>query len=200
MTRFNRLSRFARFLGTAAVVVGLALLGYVGFVFIEGYRQQQSFHGAKSAATPAATSAAGDPAPGAAPALVEGKAIGEVRISRIGMRAVISQGESDAVLRVGAGHLADTPWPGQPGNVVIAGHRDTVFRPLRNIRAGDVVDITTETTVAHYQVVSTRIVQPTDLSVLKPSDGNTLTLITCYPFSYIGHAPERFVVRATEVR
>lgn len=177
---------FARRAGSLAIVVGIAMLSYVAGVFLQARAHNSAFHPGSSAS--------------AAPRLVEGAAIGEVRIDRIGMRAVISQGDSDAVLRLGAGHLADTPWPGQPGNVVIAGHRDTIFRPLRNVRAGDLVDITTESTVAHYQVVSARIVPPTDLSVLSPTDGNTLTLITCYPFSFVGRAPERFVVRATEVR
>ena len=175
--------------GAVAIVVGVAMLSYVAGVLLQARAYRSAFHG------PSPASAAS-----AAPHLVDGAAIGEVRIDRIGMRAVISQGESDAVLRVGAGHLIDTPWPGQPGNVVIAGHRDTIFRPLRNVREGDIVDVTTETTVAHYRVVSTRVVPPTDLSVLKPSEGNSLTLITCYPFSFIGRAPERFVVRAVEVR
>jgi len=171
--------------GAIAIVIGIAMLSYVAGVLLEARAHSHSFRPGTSAA---------------APRLVDGAAIGEVRIERIGMHAVISQGESDAVLRLGAGHLADTPWPGQPGNVVIAGHRDTVFRPLRNVRPGDLVDVTTETTVAHYQVVSARVVSPADLSVLQPSKENTLTLITCYPFSFVGRAPERFVVRATEVR
>jgi sortase A len=188
----TRAGAFARRLSTVAMIVGVALLSYVAGVYLQARVHENSFHG------PSATAAASPSM--ALPRLVEGEAIGEVNISRIGMRAVISQGESDAVLRMGAGHLADTPWPGQPGNVVIAGHRDTIFRPLRNVRAGDLVDVTTETRVAHYRVVSTGVVSPTDLSVLKPSDDNTLTLITCYPFGFVGSAPERFVVRATEVR
>jgi sortase A len=187
MTSARSLARHA---GMLAIIAGVAMLSYVAGVMLQARAHLNSFHGATSASTAVA----------APPHLVEGAAIGEVRIDRIGMRAVISQGESDAVLRVGAGHLADTPWPGQPGNVVIAGHRDTIFRPLRNVREGDLVDVTTETTIAHYKVVSTRVVPPTDLSVLEPSGGNSLTLITCYPFGFVGQAPERFVVRATEVR
>lgn len=180
----NDARTFARRAGTLAILIGVAMLSYVAGVFLQARAHRDSFVPRASA-----------PAP-----LVEGAAIGEVRIDRIGMKAVVSQGESDAVLRIGAGHLADTPWPGQPGNVVIAGHRDTIFRPLRNVRTGDLIDLTTDAGVARYRVVSTGIVRPTDLSVLKPSTGNTLTLITCYPFSFIGRAPERFVVRATEVR
>jgi len=179
---------FLRAIGTLSLIIGVGMLSYVGSVFVLARAHSNSFHPSS-----AATSAAATP-------LVEGAAIGEMRIARIGMRTVISQGESDAVLRLGAGHLADTPWPGQPGNVVIAGHRDTIFRPLRNVREGDLVDVTTATTTAHYRVISTRVVSPTDVSVLRPSGSNTLTLITCYPFNFIGRAPERFVVQATEVR
>jgi len=180
----NGARTFARRAGTFAILIGIAMLSYVAGVYLQARAHRDSFVPSESA-----------PAP-----LVEGAAIGEVRIDRIGMRAVVSQGESDAVLRIGAGHLADTPWPGQPGNVVIAGHRDTIFRPLRNVENGDVIDLTTNVRVAHYRVVSTSTVPPTDLSVLKSSDGNTLTLITCYPFSFVGRAPERFIVRAIEVR
>ena len=187
----NRARGFARKAGTLAIIVGVAMLSYVAGVLLQARAHLNSFHGATSPSASLSISA---------PKLVEGAAIGEVRIDRIGMRAVISQGESDAVLRIGAGHLADTPWPSQPGNVVIAGHRDTIFRPLRNVREGDIVDVTTETTIAHYKVVSTRVVPPTDLSVLEPSSGNTLTMITCYPFGFVGQAPERFVVRAEQVR
>jgi sortase A len=134
------------------------------------------------------------------PTLIEGAPIGQVRVDRIGMKALVSQGESEAVLRIGAGHLADTSWAGQPGNIVLAGHRDTVFRPLRKIQKGDVIDLSTDSGVSHYRVVSTAVVPPTDLSVLEPTAGNTLTLVTCYPFTFIGSAPERFVVHAVEVR
>ena len=181
---------FARWLSVAAIITGVALVSYVAGVYLQARAHENSFHGPSAATAPSM----------AMPRLVDGEAIGEISISRIGMRAVISQGDSDAVLRVGAGHLADTPWPGQPGNVVIAGHRDTVFRPLRNVREGDLVDVTTETTVAHYRVVSAKIVSPTDLSVLKQNDGNSLTLITCYPFGFVGSAPERFIVRAAEIK
>lgn len=173
-----------RFIGGAVMLIGLGVLTVATIEVLQARAHRDSFVPNVSA-----------PAP-----LVDGAAIGEVRVDRIGMKALVSQGESDAVLRIGAGHLADTPWPGQPGNVVIAGHRDTIFRPLRQIQKGDVIDLETDTRVAHYTVVSTSVVSPTDLSVLQPTDGNTLTLITCYPFRFIGHAPERFVVRATEVR
>ena len=88
---------------------------------------------------------------------------------------------------------------GKPGNVGIAGHRDTFFRPLRNVQAGDIITLTTLRGEYRYRVVSTKIVSPDNVAVLD-SDGNQiLTLVTCYPFYYVGSAPERFIVRATRV-
>jgi len=82
------------------------------------------------------------------------------------------------------------------GNVALAAHRDTFFRPLKNVRQGDRIRMTTPDGIFTYVVRDTRIVAPTDVSVLEPTPEDTLTLITCYPFTYIGTAPKRFVVRA----
>ena len=89
--------------------------------------------------------------------------------------------------------------PGTPGNVGLAGHRDTFFRALRNIRPDDTIELETTEGTYRYQVSSTRIVTPRDVSVLKSSGGPTLTLVTCYPFYYVGSAPKRFIVHATAV-
>lgn len=193
---------FARYAGTAAVVAGLAMLTYAGVVVLKARAHQRSFE-----ATPAAKPTTAAPLPvsvsasaSASAPLTEGATIGEIRVDRIGLKTVITQGETDAILDLGAGHLADTPWLGQPGNVVLAGHRDTVFRPLERIRAGDVIEVTGHSATVRYTVISTKVVEPTDLSVLDASDGNTLTLITCFPFVYVGHAPHRFIVRANEIR
>ncbi len=192
MIRIRSLTRHA---ATAAVIAGIALLSYAGVVVLKARAHQQTFD-ASSVPEPAAA-----PAPASAPApLVEGMTIGEIRVDRIGLKTVVTEGETDAILDLGAGHLADTPWLGQPGNVVLAGHRDTVFRPLEYIRAGDVIDVTGHSGAARYRVTSTKIVAPTDLSVLDASDDDTLTLITCFPFVYVGHAPQRFIVRATAIR
>jgi sortase A len=86
--------------------------------------------------------------------------------------------------------------PGQLGNVGIAGHRDTFFRPLRNIRQGDMIALTTLEGEYRYRVVSTSVVSPSEVSVLRPTGEEVLTLVTCYPFYYVGSAPERFIVRA----
>jgi sortase A len=97
------------------------------------------------------------------------------------------------------GHLRGSARSGERGNLVLAGHRDTFFRELRGIREGDEVTIRALEGEFQYQVESTAVVHPDQTEVLKPSDGATLTLITCYPLGYIGNAPERFIVRASKV-
>ena len=89
--------------------------------------------------------------------------------------------------------------PGETGNAVIAGHRDTFFRPLRNVRLGDEIFVDTPQGHIEYRVTSLRVVHPRDLSVLDPTDDEVLTLITCYPFTLLGSAPDRFIVRAARI-
>lgn len=167
------------------------MLGYAGVVMLRSRAHQQTF-----VASPVAVISE----PAAPEPLTLGTTIGEIRLDRLGIRTVITQGETDDILDLGAGHLADTPWLGQAGNVVLAGHRDTVFRPLEHVRIGDVIEVTGHSTTMRYAVTSTTIVDPTDVSVLEASAENTLTLITCFPFVYVGHAPRRFIVRAAEIR
>jgi sortase A len=131
-------------------------------------------------------------------AIPDGRLIGRVEIPKLHLSAVVFQGADSSVLDHGVGHVDSSALPGQPGNVVLAAHRDTFFRSLRNIRNGDIVAITTESGLRTYQVSSTEIVKPTETSVLDPTAKPTLTLITCYPFYYVGHAPRRFIVRAVD--
>jgi sortase A len=112
---------------------------------------------------------------------------------------MVVEGTTTTALRRAAGHITGTGMPGVPGNVGIAAHRDTFFRPLRNIRKNDIVTLTTGAGEYRYRVVSTRVVDPGDFSVLNPSDGEILTLVTCYPFYFVGSAPGRFVVRAERI-
>jgi sortase A len=102
-------------------------------------------------------------------------------------------------LNVAVGHLSDTALPWEPGNSAFAAHRDTFFRPLKDIKAGDLVRVATPRGLFEYRVRQTTIVNPEDVWVLNATDQQVLTLITCYPFSYIGHAPQRFVVRAERI-
>jgi sortase A len=110
--------------------------------------------------------------------------------------ATVLEGSDDATLSRAAGHIEDTAFPGERGNMGIAGHRDTTFRPVRNLKVGDPLIVTTADRVLEFQVTSTMIVNPDDVYVLDPTDQPTLTLVTCYPFTFIGHAPQRFIVKA----
>jgi sortase A len=132
-------------------------------------------------------------------AVADGDVIGEMNIPRLGLKTIVAQGDSAKVLRRAVGHLRETPLPGEPGNVALAGHRDGFFRPLRNIRTGDAISLNTLDGEFVYQVESTEVVFPSDVQVLQPSRQNTLTLVTCFPFYYVGSAPKRFIVRARQI-
>ena len=133
-------------------------------------------------------------APGREPA--EAALLGRIDIPRVGVSAVILQGTSERCLEQAAGHVASTALPGGGGNVAIAGHRDSVFRHLEGIRLGDAIKVSTPEATRLYRVDAIRIVDPSDTAVLAPARTPRLTLITCYPFHYIGPAPHRFVVQA----
>src|SRR5204863_4087657 len=126
-----------------------------------------------------------------------GTLLGRLEAPSVRMSTAVLEGSDDTTLRRGAGHIEDTPFPGQAGNIGIAGHRDTVFRPLRNIKIGDPLAITTADRAYRYRVSKTLIVGPHDVYVLDPTERPTVTLVTCYPFDFIGHAPKRFIVQAT---
>jgi sortase A len=111
----------------------------------------------------------------------------------------VVEGVNRLILRRSVGHIPGTALPGQPGNVGISGHRDTFFRPLRNIRRDDVITLTTLLGEYRYRVVSTKVVSPSDVEVLDPGKNEILTLVTCYPFYFVGLAPGRFIVRAERV-
>lgn len=128
-----------------------------------------------------------------------GELIGTLEIPRLGMCDPIVEGDGEGVLARATGHLPDTPLPWESGNTAVAGHRDTVFRPLARIRVGDVIAINSNGQRYQYTVRDTRVVEPDDLSVLQDGPEPSLTLITCYPFRFIGPAPKRFVVRAERV-
>jgi sortase A len=132
--------------------------------------------------------------------LPTGSLVGRIEIPRIGISAMVLEGDGDGVLEKAVGHVPTTAFPGGPGNVVIAGHRDTFFRALRKIRKDDDIIFTTTQGTYNYQVGSIEEVGPQDVQVLKASLHPTLTLVTCYPFDYIGPAPERFVVQAWETQ
>ncbi len=141
----------------------------------------------------------------------EGDLLGRVSIDRLNLSAMVREGVSAATLRIAVGHVPATASPGQPGNFVIAAHRDTLFRALKDIQEGDRVRFQSASGTYIYQVLATKIVKPSDVTVLRADGGglipaaaaeNTqrpaslLTMITCYPFYYVGSAPKRFIVEA----
>ena len=128
-----------------------------------------------------------------------GEPIGRLEVPRLHLSAVVANGDDDETLRVAIGHLPDTPLPWEEGNSALAGHRDTLLRALRNIRVDDDMRVVTAYGEFMYQVKRIVIVAPDDLSVLAPTPQAALTLVTCYPFSYVGHAPKRFIVQAARV-
>ena len=135
--------------------------------------------------------------PALPPAVHERRAwIARLDAPSVALSATVLEGSDDGTLARAAGHIEDTAFPGQPGNIGIAGHRDTIFRPLRRLRTGDPITLSTSDRVFHYRVSGTKIVDPQDVYVLNPTDRPAVTLVTCYPFEFIGHAPRRFIVRA----
>jgi len=199
------------------LVIGILTLSYVGFALLdaklyqayETWRFQQALKGT----APSIGSGESLHLPPLPPGLAEanhtrqnlgiaagvGSPLGLIEISAIGLEVMILEGTDDGVLRRGVGHIPGTPLPGQQGNVSIAGHRDTFFRPLRKIRKNDEITLTTLNGTFRYRVDFTQVIDPENTRVLANSDEAILTLVTCYPFYFVGSAPKRFIVRAHRV-
>lgn len=122
--------------------------------------------------------------------------LGRIEIPRVGVSAIVEDGEADSTLAESVGHVPGTALPGERGNSALAAHRDTYFRDLEDIQDGDEIYFTTATAIFKYRVDNVSVVDPSDVSVLAASSDSRLTLITCYPFHYFGPAPKRFVVTA----
>jgi sortase A len=186
-------------------VIGVGCLGTVLLQTIDARafqaEQRVAFARAEAAARARreagrAGAAASEPASGAAAALTPGALVGLLEIPRLRVSTPIVQGDDAATLDRAVGHLPDTPLPWQPGNSAVAAHRDRLFRPLEHIAVGDEIVVRTADAEIRYRVAATSVVSPRDLSVLDPRERDTLTLITCYPFRYVGRAPKRFIVHA----
>jgi len=169
---------------------GILALAYAGFLFADAHVYQavqiQKLEQASPLAQP--------------PHLADGDVLGEISLPRLQLEAVVVQGDSADDLKRAVGNLSNSALPGEHGNVALAAHRDTFFRPLRDIRVGDEIKFKTREHNFGYVVESMEVVAPSDISVLQPSTGHDLTLLTCYPFHYIGPAPKRFVVFAREIK
>jgi sortase A len=126
--------------------------------------------------------------------------LGVLRIPRLRIEVAVLPGTDDHTLDRAVGHIDDTALPGTDGNAGIAGHRDGFFRGLKDIAEGDVIELETGKVKEVYRVERTWVVDPHDVSVLDPTPTRALTLVTCYPFYFVGPAPQRFIVRAVLVR
>lgn len=185
---------------------GIAMLGYCTFVLVDQaifqHREKQNLDillsERRQAETTPPVAATAKVEPGFS--IAKDGLIGRIEIARLGISVLVVEGTSHRTLRRAAGHIEGTPLPGQRGNVGISAHRDTFFRPLRNIRVSDIVTINTPGGDYRYRVVSTKVVSPTDVAVLNSNGTEILTLVTCYPFYFVGAAPSRFIVRAEKVR
>jgi sortase A len=190
--------RKIRLLRDLLFLTAVVALTYVGFTLLEAKFYQASANQALiSEIRTTGNTAWNADATQAKPAIRKGDVLGRIDVPRLGLSVAVLQGTSPRILRLGAGHIEGTPLPGEPGNSGVAGHRDTFFRGLKDIRKDDEIQFQTAAGLLHYEVDWVRVVGPDDTSVLESSSSeSTLTLVTCYPFYLVGPAPKRFVVHA----
>ena len=166
--------------------MGLGCLGVYAYETVEARRFQAErtaeFARAAESSAPVAVRAGG--------------LVGMLDVPRLKLTTPVIEGDDDSTLKRAVGHLPDTPLPWEGGNSAFAGHRDGLFRPLKDIKVGDEIRFRTSRAEFRYRVTGTSIVTPDDLSVLEQRSGPSLTLITCYPFHYVGNAPKRFIIHA----
>ncbi len=190
-----------RWIERLLLLVAVVSLGYYGYVTVEA-RLYQALENreldAILASAPPAQPAAHPEAPAVPvrPRPAPGSAIGRIDIPRLHVSTIIRAGTDARTLDLAVGHIGGTALPGEPGNVGLAAHRDTFFRRLRDIRPEDEITLVTREGTFRYRVQRTNVVEPTDVWVLDPTRQPSLTLVTCYPFTYVGSAPQRFIVRA----
>jgi len=200
------LRRILKWAQRALFVCAVLLLGYCGFALVDAWSFQRRESRdldrqlrEQRAASEGTLQAEASTSPKGAPAAATDGLIGRIEIPRLLFSAVVVEGIDKTSLRRAVGHIPGTTLPGQSGNVGLAGHRDTLFRPLKDLRIKDEIRFSTLSGDFKYEVESLIVVDPNDAGVLAPSHENVLTMVTCYPFFYIGAAPKRFVVRARQV-
>ncbi len=187
-----------RWLERALLLIGALSLGYWLYIWAEArlYQELENRELDIILATPPSRSGDAVSVPRVRPS--PGSPVGRIEIPRLGVSAVIRAGSDARTLRLAVGHIPGTALPGEIGNIGLAGHRDTFFRRLRDIRPTDDIRVVTTTGTFTFKVDTTRVVSPKDTWVLDPTSTTTLTLVTCYPFRYIGSAPQRFIVHAVQ--
>jgi sortase A len=187
---------FLRWMQRFFFVTGILAVSYVALTLLHAKLYQEAANNALDAQIHAQEQNQMIPPQAAAK---EGDVLGRIEIPRLGMTVAILEGTAPQTLKLGVGHIEGTALPGASGNVGIAGHRDTYFRALQDIRDKDEIQIQTATGLSRYEVDSLQIVAPSDVGVLAPTAESSITLVTCYPFHFIGSAPERFIVRARRI-
>lgn len=193
------MSTALRWLERLFFLVAIVALGWYAIVEVDAAREQAALSSELEAARKAATdtAAAGTRPPTLIVAVPAQSLIGRIEVPRLKLSAIAREGVDVRTLRGSVGHVPGTALPGAAGNAAFAAHRDTFFRPLEGVKTGDEVVVTTPTGVHRYAVTGTRIVNPSEVSVLDATGGRQLTLVTCYPFNFVGNAPKRFIVQAT---
>ncbi|HET7698400.1 MAG TPA: class D sortase [Vicinamibacterales bacterium] len=180
--------------------IALAALAWFAAGQIHAAREQaalsRELEAARRAAAADASSSPSGSTAATAPALARRAVVGRIEVPRLRLSALAREGVDVRTLRGSVGHVPGTALPGEPGNAAFAAHRDTFFRPLAGIKKDDTVLVTTAEGVHRYRVFATRIVSPDEVSVLRSGQLSQLTLVTCYPFDYVGSAPQRFIVHA----
>jgi sortase A len=196
----ERVDRSLRAAEGILLLVGVLALGAYAAVHVSAAREQAALaQELEQQFSRKASSAAASPTPmHTVPR--SGSVVARIEVPRLGMSTMAREGADALTLSKAVGHVPDTALPGEPGNAAFAGHRDTFFRPLKGIHKGDEIVVTTAAGQYVYAVDETRVVKPSDVWVLEPTGTATLTLVTCYPFNYIGAAPDRFIVRATRTK
>jgi sortase A len=174
-------------------VIGVLLLGGA-LAMVVNARVYQA--GQRRAFLDRERTASAQPSDLAAAPGVDPLVLGQIEIPRVGVSAIVREGDDDGTLSIAVGHVPGTARPGERGNVALAGHRDSFFRALRHIRVGDVIRVRVPGRRDEYRVDSTEVVRADETRVLASTRDAVLTLVTCYPFGYLGHAPGRFIVHA----
>jgi sortase A len=181
-------------LGSALIFGGVAVLAWYGWTVHQRSAAQQRAKQWLSRTT--AVHRSTSPRSTSPPPVRRGDVVGELDIPRLRLSVMVFEGDDAGILSQGAGHIPGTALRSGSGNIGIAAHRDTYFRPLREVHANDVITLKTPAGVSQYSVTETEIVRPSNVGVLSRAPGRDLTLVTCYPFYYVGNAPERFIVHA----
>lgn len=198
------MKRTMRWAFRSFAIGGLGSLAYCGYVLADAWwfqqRQQLEFQLELAERTPAVREPVITVDLRPPPPVTPAGLIGKLEIPRLDLSVIVLEGADAGTLRRAVGHIPGTALPGASGNTGLSGHRETFFRPLQYIRQHDVIKFTTKLGVYRYRVVAIKIVEPGDIAVLDFIGHESLTLVTCHPFTFVGAAPMRFIVQAERIK